>query len=458
MKRSLPKTFFWGNSVSSMQTEGAWNEDGKGLSVYDIRSSGPHTSDWHTAIDEYHRYEEDLDLLQAMHMNMYRIQISWSRVCPDGDGEFNEAGIAYYERLFAAMKARGIEPMVCLYHFDMPLALAQKYHGFWDRHVVDSFVRFGKAMIDRFHEQVKYWIVFNEHNLYFQDEVFKIAGYDLPDHSLKTMYRIFHHTVLAHAQIANYLHQNYPDLKIGGMLAYVQAYPETASPQDAFKASELMEFLYYAVYDLVTGKGYPSPVKEFMKRQQITLDMTSKEQAELKQVRADFLAFSYYSSQVLAASQIPAGTAPNRYLNYGSVKNPYLKTNDWGWSIDPLGFRKAISEIYNRYQLPVFPIENGIGLHESWDGKHMIEDDERIAYHKEHIKALKDAVFLDGAEVLGYLGWGLIDIPSSQGDVEKRYGAVYVNRSNHDLKDLARVPKKSFYWFQKVLADNGDEL
>ena len=188
------------------------------------------------------------------------------------------------------------------------------------------------------------------------------------------------------------------------------------------------------------------------------MDITDEDKEIMKKAKADFLAFSYYSSWVLSSDKIPAGEAPNRYLNQGGVEAKYVKTNDWGWAIDPLGFRNAITTMYNYYRIPIFPIENGIGLKETWDGKNMIEDDERIAYHRDHIKAMKDAIFDDGAKVLGYLGWGLIDIPSSHADMEKRYGAIYVNRSNHDLKDLKRVPKKSFYWFQKVLSDNGDEL
>ena len=197
-KHKMPKDFFWGNSVSSMQTEGAWNEDGKGLSVYDVRPATENTTDWHTAIDEYHRYDEDLDLMKEMNMNMYRIQISWSRVCPEGDGDFNPKGIEFYDKLVNAMLDRGIEPMICLYHFDMPLHLAKEYNGFMSRHVVDAFVRFGKKMIDHFSDRVKYWIVFNEHNLYFQDEVFNISGYEKGDKTLDDMYTIFHHTMISH--------------------------------------------------------------------------------------------------------------------------------------------------------------------------------------------------------------------------------------------------------------------
>ena len=457
-KHKMPKDFFWGNSVSSMQTEGAWNEDGKGLSVYDVRPATENTTDWHTAIDEYHRYDEDLDLMKEMNMNMYRIQISWSRVCPEGDGDFNPKGIEFYDKLVNAMLDRGIEPMICLYHFDMPLHLAKEYNGFMSRHVVDAFVRFGKKMIDHFSDRVKYWIVFNEHNLYFQDEVFNISGYEKGDKTLDDMYTIFHHTMISHIRLANYIHEKYDDVKIGGMLAFQQIYPETSKATDVWAAKQIQEFLNFNIYDADTGRGYSPEVLQYAKDHNINWDITAEDKEEMKKAKADFLAFSYYSSWTISADKIPADAAPNRYMNYGGVENKYLKTNAWGWTIDPLGFRNAITTMYNHYKIPVFPIENGIGLKETWDGEHMIEDDERIAYHEEHIKAMKDAMFLDGAKVLGYLGWGLIDIPSSHADMEKRYGAVYVNRSNHDLKDLKRVPKKSFYWFQKVLKNNGDEI
>ena len=457
-QRKLPKSFFWGNSVSSMQTEGAWNEDGKGLSVYDIRQPSANTSDWHVAIDEYHRYKEDLDIMKEMNMNMYRIQISWSRVCPNGDGPFNEKGIEFYDHLIDAMLERGIEPMVCLYHFDMPLKLAQQYNGFISKHVVNAFIRFGKKMIDHFSDRVKYWIVFNEHNLYFQDEAFNISGYQSGNKSLTDMYTIFHHTMMCHIKLANYIHENYTDVKIGGMLAYQQIYPQTSKPEDVWAAKQVQEFLNFNIYDADTGHGYSPEVLQYAKNNDINMDITEEDIADMKKAQADFLAFSYYSSWVLSSDHLLKGEAPNRYLLQGGVPAKYVKTNEWGWAIDPLGFRNAITTMYNHYHIPIFPIENGIGLREKWDGQHMIQDDERINYHQEHIKAMKDAIFIDGAQVLGYLGWGLIDIPSSQGDIEKRYGAVYVNRSNHDLKDLKRVPKKSFYWFQKTFKNNGDEL
>jgi 6-phospho-beta-glucosidase len=441
-----------------MQTEGAWDEGGKGLSVYDVREATEKTMDWHDAIDEYHRYAEDLDLMQQMNMNMYRIQISWSRVNPKGDGEWNEEGIAYYSDLIDAMLARGIEPMICLYHFDMPLHLAKGYNGFMARHTVDAFVAYSKEMLARFSDRVKYWITFNEHNLYFTDEVFEISGYHSGARTLEDMYRIFHHTMLAHAQVDALVHENYRDVKIGGMLAVAACYPATSKPEDVFANRQIDEFLNNNLNDAFVHGHYSREVLTYVANNNIDWDFQVGDAEILAKMHADFLSFSYYRTDTINADLIPVGEAPNRYLNTGNEKNRFLQANEWDWTIDPLGFRTMISTMYARYHVPVFPIENGIGWREDWDGTNPIADDYRIAYHREHIQAMQDAMFIDGAEVIGYLGWGLIDIPSSHADMEKRYGAVYVNRSNHDLKDMRRVPKKSFEWFKQAYGSNGGDL
>lgn len=457
MTKEMPKNFFWGNSSSSMQTEGGWNEGGKGLSVYDVRPATENTMDWHVTIDNFHDYEQDLDLMKAMNVNMYRFQISWSRVCPDGDGEFNEEGIAFYSRLIDGLIARGIEPMICLYHFDMPLHLAEKYNGFMSRHVKDAFVRYGKAMVDRFSDRVKYWIVFNEHNLYFTDESFHISGYEKGNQILSDQYTIFHHTMLAHCEISDYLHET-SDSKIGGMVAYTEIYPATSSPLDNLAVRKQEEFLYQNLCDVYTYGKYSNEVLTFVKNQGIDMDFVSTDSDILAKGKADFISFSYYRSALLDSSKIKAGEAPNRYLNDGMVIDKNLPASEWDWTIDSTGFRNIMTRLYNQYGLPIFPIENGIGIREQWDGVHEIEDDLRISYHRDHIQAMKDAMFIDGVDVIGYLGWGLIDIPSSHADMEKRYGAVYVNRGNHDLRDMKRVPKKSFHWFKRVFATNGNEL
>ncbi|MCI1986319.1 MAG: glycoside hydrolase family 1 protein [Lactobacillus sp.] len=457
MSEPLPKTFLWGNSTSSMQTEGGVTEGGKGQSVYDVRPATDTTSDWRVAIDEYHRFEEDFDWMQQAGMTCYRFQISWSRVCPTGDGEFNEAGLAFYERQIAALLARGITPMICLYHFDMPLSLAKRYNGFMSRHVVDAFVRFAKVVIARFAAKVPYWLTFNEQNLYFTSGAFDIAGYLKGPRSLQDLYTINHHVMVAHARVANYLHAT-TTAQIGGMLAYEECYPATSNPRDAWYARQIDEFLNHNLLEMFVHGHYSSAVLQHAKQWQLTIDITPEDLAEFSQLRSDFFAFSYYRSHLIDSSRVPVNTPVNDYLDYGMVANPYTQANEWGWNIDPLGFRDILTTVYSRYHLPMFPIENGLGIREESTGDTEVQDDYRIAYHRAHIQALKDAVTQDGVDVLGYLGWGLIDIPSSSGNMDKRYGMVYVNRTNHDLRDLRRVPKKSFAWFQQVIASNGARL
>lgn len=458
MTNKLPDNFLWGNSVSSMQTEGAWNEGGKGPSVYDIREASEFASDWKVATDSYHRYEEDFDYMQDLGMNCYRFQIAWSRVCPQGDGEFNEEGIAFYDRFINGLIERGIEPMICLYHFDMPLALAEKYNGFTDRHVMEAFVRYGKKMIDCFGDRVKYWLTFNEQNIYHMPEAFKVAGYLKGDKTLRELYQISHHVMMCHVLLTQYLHETKPGQQMGGMLAHQLIYPATCKPRDIFCAQQYDEFLNQNLLRVYAGQGYSPAVMAVVAREGFQDIFFDDDLAAIARVKNDFMAFSYYASKTLDSDAIPADAPVNYYLLHGEKDNPFLEATEWNWQIDPLGFRTIITRYYNDWRLPVFPIENGIGVIESWDGVNPIDDEYRIVYHREHLQAMKDAIFEDGAEVIGYLGWGLIDILSSQGDMRKRYGVVYVNRENHDLKDLKRVPKKSYAWFRRTIKSNGNEM
>ncbi|MCO8286260.1 glycoside hydrolase family 1 protein [Tetragenococcus halophilus] len=454
----LREDFYWGNSVSSMQTEGAWNEGGKGKSVYDTREASENASDWKVATDSYHRYLEDFDYMQDLGMNMYRFQISWSRVNPAGNGEWNEEGIAFYDQFIDELISRGIEPMICLYHFDMPLHLAEAYNGFICKEVVDAFVRYGKEMVDRFGHKVKHWLTFNEQNIFsMPEESFIVSGYLTGEKTLEKLYQIQHNTMVCHASIANYIHET-TDAQISGMLAYQEVYPATSHPEDVRLARELDEFMNHHYLEMYTYGKRSDSYLQFIKNRQFDLAITENELAEISKLRSDYLTFSYYSSTTIDHKLVPQGVAPNEYIQFGKKENPYIDTTEWDWQIDPNGFRDILNKIYQRYNLPVFPIENGIGVIEEWNGKDPIEDDYRIDYHKEHLLALLRAVNEDGVEVLGYLGWGLIDILSSQGDMRKRYGVVYVNRENHDLKDLKRVPKKSYDWFKKVIRTNGDYL
>ena len=447
-------TFFWGNSVSSMQTEGGWNQGGKSLSVYDIREASDEVSDWHFANDNYNHYIEDFDYMKDLGMNMYRFQISWSRVVRDGDGEFNEEGIAYYSKFIDDLIACGIEPMICLYHFDMPLHLAKNYNGFLSKYVKDAFIRFGKEMVDRFHNRVKYWITFNEQNIFHFREGFHISGYMNGDESIEDLYQIAHNVMVCHAEIANYIHEK-TDAKIGGMLAYSEVYPASPRPEDVKVAREWDEFVNQTLVECFVNGAYSRQHLAYAKNHGIDMNIAEGELEAIAKMTSDFISFSYYSSTTLSAQPIPEGTPPNFYMDYGQQMNPYIESTEWNWQIDPLGFRDVLNKLYQRYRIPVFPIENGIGVRESWDGVHPIQDDYRIAYHKEHIKEMFLAMKEDGVEVIGYLGWGLIDILSSKGDMEKRYGLVFVNRTNHDLKDMKRVPKKSYAWFKDMIASGG---
>ncbi|WP_196595342.1 glycoside hydrolase family 1 protein [Pectinatus frisingensis] len=454
----MQNKFFWGNSVSSMQTEGGWNEGGKSLSVYDVQKPAKDLSDWHFANDNFHNFAEDFDLMKDAGMNMYRFQISWSRVVKDGTGAWNEAGIEYYDHFIDELIKRGIEPMICLYHFDMPLYLAEKYNGFLSKETVKAFVRFGKEMVKRFSAKCKWWITFNEQNLYSQPDIaFRIAGYVKGDKTTDELYQIMHNVMTAHAQISNFIHET-SDAKIGGMLAYSEVYPASCRPKDVECARQWDEFINFSLLDCFAGQGYSPAMLKLVKTKHIDMKMLPEELKDIADLKNDFLSFSYYASTTVDSTNITEETVPNYFLIKGKKVNPYIDSTEWGWQIDPAGFRNVLNKMYQRYRIPVFPIENGIGVREKWDGENIIEDDYRIKYHKEHIDAMLKAINKDGVEVLGYLGWGLIDILSSGGDMEKRYGLVYVNRGNRDLRDMKRVPKKSYFWFKKVIASGGNDM
>lgn len=458
MINSLPDNFLWGNSVSSMQTEGAWNKGGKGKSVYDIREATEHASDWKVATDSYHRYEEDFDHMKEMGMNCYRFQLSWSRVIPDGDGELNEEGLAFYDRFIDGLLARGIEPMICLYHFDMPLHLAETYDGFLSRHVVDAFVRYGKAVVDRYKNKVKYWLTFNEQNIFGMERTaFRIAGVMHEDYEEKKVYQIQHNTMVAHARITNYIHETASGCEIGGMITYAPWYPASSKPKDVLTAQVMDDFWNQLYLYTFTHGEYPAFFTAYLDENGWTPEMEEGDLKEIGQMTSDWLAFSYYSSNVVDSDAIDEG-APISSYGQGKIDNDHLDRTEWNWQIDPTAFRLMMRDMYTRYRLPLFPIENGIGVIEELPEDEWIEDDYRIEYHREHIQAMKDAILKDGVECLGYLGWGLIDILSSQGDMRKRYGMVFVNRDNHDLKDLRRIPKKSYYWMKQVTASNGENL
>ncbi len=461
--KPFPKNFLWGAATSNVQAEGGYLEDGKSLNVYDTLEVKPEIGDvpvassTAVASDHYHRYKEDIALMQEMGFKANRFSIVWSRTHPGGDdGIMNEKGIAYYEDMIDTMRAAGIEPVVSLVHFDMPDSLYRKYNGFYDRRVVDFYADHVADIARRLKGKVKYWITYNEINLATWGHL--VAGADRPEGVSQAEFheRITHHTMLAHAKAVLAIHEADPDAIVGGMEAFSPVYPATCAPEDLFAADFAQKMRSFLQFDIMTTGDYPAYYKTLLKEQGVTCELPEEDRAIMRQAakELDYLAFSYYSS---AAAKGPATKEEIAFGGGGRYSNPYLGANEWGWKIDPQGLRISLNLLTDRYHLPLFIVENGIGLDDQLvDGK--IEDDARIAYHTAHIKAMEQAIHEDGVDLMGYLAWSPFDFLSSHKEVRKRYGFVYVNRTKDDLKDLARIPKKSFYWYKNVIATDGMEL
>lgn len=449
----IPKDFLWGSAVTSFQSEGAWNEGGKGPSIVDAREIKEGFSDWKTAVDFYHRYKEDINLFKELGINAYRTSISWTRIIPDGVGEVNEEGLKFYDDLFDELLANGIEPVVTLYHFDLPQPLYEKYNGFASRKVVDLFEKYVKVVFERFKGKVKYWISFNEQSLLIPCIYF--WGVKIPEGEKKEAltFQVLHNVFVAHAKATKLLHEIIPDGKMGGMTAYMTTYPITCSPKDALANIKARELLYDVYNDVFVNGEYPSYITSRWEKNNTKPQFEPGDEELLKNNRVDYLTFSYYQSSVVKdtsdeeSSEIIKGIAPN----------PLLKKSEWGWAVDPIGFRIALKEIYARYRMPVFVTENGIGVIEELNENKTVDDDYRINYLKSHIEEMKLAIE-EGVDVIGYLTWGCTDILSSQGEMKKRYGFIFVNRDETDLRDLKRYKKKSFDWYKKVIASNGEVL
>ena len=449
---AIPDDFLWGGAVTSFQTEGAWNEGGKGPSIVDVREIKDNFSDWKVAVDFYHRYKEDIALFKEMGFNSYRTSISWARIFPVGEGEVNEEGLKSYDDVFDELLRIGIQPVITLYHFDIPLVLAEKYNGFASRKVVDLFEKYSRTVFERFKDKVKYWITFNEENSMFgmpEHWGVKLPG-DETDEALR--YQMCHNVFVAQAKAKKALKEINPDAKMGGMAAYTTLYPASCNPKDNLALAKAKEFFIDFYFDIFAKGEYPSYITSYLKEKNIELQMEDGDLELIKENTVDYLTFSYYQSQIVK------DTGENDKLNLdGIMPNPNLKKNEWGWSIDPIGLRIALKDVYSRYKLPIFISENGIGVKEELNEKNTVDDDYRIDYLREHIRQMKIAMS-ESVEVIGYLNWGSTDILRSSGEMKKRYGFIYVNRGEKDLKDLKRYKKKSFYWYKKVIASNGREL
>jgi len=486
INNKFPEGFLWGGATSANQCEGAWDVDGKGLSVADCSSyktnidpkdykaqheitnadieAAMNSSDVSIygkrhGIDFYHRYKEDLDLFQEMGFKVLRVSIQWTRIFPNGiETEPNEKGLQHYEDLFIEMKKRNIEPLVTLHHYEMPLYLSNHFDGWYKKSVIDLFIRFCKTVYARYKGLVKYWLTFNEIDSVFRHPftTVGIVSERYPKDKLEEIiYQCIHNQFVASALATKYLHKMIPGAQMGCMLTRTLTYPETCHPQNMLSAlKENRENYFYS--DVQVFGEYPQFVKNSWKRKNINVEFAPGDEEIIKCYPVDFVSFSYYMSRVTSKDE-DAREKVSGNLTSG-VKNPYLEITEWNWQVDPTGLQISLVDLYDRYRKPLFIVENGLGNRDKIEEDGSIIDDYRIQYFRDHIQSIADAIE-EGVEVMGYTPWGCIDMVSmSTCQMSKRYGFVYVDLDDFGNGTYERRKKKSFYWYKKVIETNGSDL
>ena len=466
--KPFPKDFFWGASTSAYQVEGAWDEDGRGPIGMDKMEINPKITDFKVCSDHYHRYKEDVALFAEMGFTEYRFSIAWSRIIPDGDGEINPKGIAFYNNLIDELLKYNITPVVTLYHFDVPYALEEKYGGWRSKECIGAFEHYTRICFEHFGDRVKHWLSINEQNMMIMYNMFQTK-------SQKETYQINHHMMIAQAKSFIACHELVEDGMIAPAPNITCVYPETASPEDTLAAMDYDQFVNRLYLDVAVFGEYPKALWAYMEDRGFAPEVTAEEMAIIKAGKPDFIAFNYYggrtvgaySDEKMAELKANAKTDMDHFMigfvaREGmaiEVNNPYqVKTPEpWKMSIDPVGLRVTLRMLWERYNLPLLITENGCGVEDILEDGDKVHDDYRIDYLRQHIRACQEAI-TDGVELLGYSPWSAIDLISTHQGCTKRYGFIYVNRDEHDLKDLRRVRKDSFFWYKKVIASNGEDL
>ena len=475
---SFSKDFLWGGATAANQLEGAYDTDGKGLSVADAMPGGKirwqvlgsDDFDWsideakydypnHKGIDHFHRFKEDIALFAEMGFKCYRFSIAWTRIFPNGDETTpNESGLSFYEQVIDECLKYGIEPVITISHYELPLHLAKAYGGWQNRKLVTFYERFAKTVLTRFHSKVTYWMTFNEINSAISMPA--LSQGMVPSTGSRVQQNIFqawHHQFVASALAVKIGHELNPNLKIGCMIIYATTYSYDANPINQVATMLHNQAFNYFCADVQVRGEYPAYTERLFKEKGVApLDMHDGDLALLKSHPVDYIGFSYYMSGVQNVTTKDAETVEGNIL--GGVKNPFLEASDWGWQIDPTGLRIALNELYGRYQVPLFIVENGLGAYDQVEADGSINDDYRIDYLSKHIQAMKEAV-VDGVDLMGYTPWGCIDLVSaSTGEMSKRYGFIYVDLDDYIKGTGNRSKKKSFNWYQQVIASNGENL
>ncbi len=462
--KGFPEDFLWGGAVAANQVEGAWNVGGKGVSTSDMQLNGIHGAITHRedsnvecikdiAIDFYHQYPEDIKLFAEMGFKVLRTSIAWSRIYPNGDeAEPCEAGLAFYEQLFAEMAKYNIQPLITLSHYEMPYGLVKKLGGWINRATIDHFEKYAVTVFKRYKNQVKYWLTFNEINMSLHSPFTGVGLEGSPDE--QQIYQAIHHQLVASARAVKACHEIIPDASIGNMLLGALRYPMTCHPKDMLEMQKKnREWLFFG--DVQIRGDYPAWIQRYFSENNIHLDITESDYADLMNT-VDFVSFSYYMSG--CSTWEPEKYEGSRGNIIRLIPNPHLKASEWGWQIDPEGLRYLLNELYDRYQKPLFIVENGFGARDVVEEDGSIHDDYRIEYLRQHIAQMKEAI-KDGVKMLGYTSWGPIDLVSAgTAQMEKRYGFIHVDRNDQGNGTLIRRRKDSFYWYKKVISSNGECL
>ncbi|SFO17543.1 6-phospho-beta-glucosidase [Candidatus Pantoea varia] len=461
--KTFPDSFLWGGAVAANQVEGAWREEGKGLSTSDMQPQGifgpvveriaGSQSLKDVAIDFYHRYPDDIRLFAEMGFSCLRVSIAWTRIFPNGDEQHpNEAGLAFYDRLFDELAAHHITPLVTLSHYEMPWHLVTQYGGWGSREVIGFFEHYARTVFARYRKKVRLWLTFNEINMSLHAP---LTGVGLPETSSKgEVYQAIHHQLVASARAVKACREINPDASIGNMLLGGLVYPLSCKPDDVLEA--LQENRKWQFFGDVQCRGaYPGYMLRFFRENDIHLDITDADR-QILQSTVDFISFSYYMSGCVTADQALNEKMRGNILSM--VPNPHLQSSEWGWQIDPVGLRTLLNLLWDRYQKPLFIVENGLGAKDVPDAMGVVQDDYRISYLNDHLVQVREAIE-DGVDVMGYTSWGPIDLVSaSKAELSKRYGFIYVDRDDNGDGSLARSRKKSFYWYKEVIATNGASL
>ncbi|WP_081332179.1 6-phospho-beta-glucosidase [Pediococcus pentosaceus] len=474
----LPENFLWGGAVAAHQLEGAWQADGKGVSMADVMTAGANKvprkiTDGvvpgenypnHEGIDFYHHYREDVKMFAELGLKAFRTSIAWTRIFPNGDdAEPNEAGLKFYDDLFDECLKYGIEPVITLAHFEMPYHLVKKYNGFSDRHVIDLYVRFAETCFKRYKDKVKYWMTFNEINnqsMYNNDFLMATNSglvFKGDENREAAMYQAAHYELVASAKAVKLGHEINPDFQIGCMINFTPFYPLNAAPNNIMLTERLMQRRYW-FSDVHVNGVYPENVETYLQQKGYRPDITEADREILKAGTVDYVGFSYYNSNTVA---LPEGRSIDENLapEDVTVENPYLATSDWDWPIDPVGLRYSLNWLNDRYHLPMFIVENGLGAYDTVESDGAIHDPYRVDYLRAHIQEMEKAVELDGVNLMGYTPWGFIDLVSAgTGQMSKRYGFIYVDKDDDGNGTLQRSKKDSFGWYQKVIRTNGEDL